>query len=323
MSDDSPKQQGKADEEVANAAKACEANQPVVKPGKAASVHESKPFHSMIRRVKRHPWGTVVAVVGFFAALTTVIHNLQGIYPSPELQFTPKVYSHAADVGAQGGVNLTIRNSGNSNAVIDKAWITIEDYKYMEPCPTGLGDGGPIRAGVCRVIELPVDPVIGTKIDLDLGSGVDVPPNGAASISFPIRILGDKYSRLSVYLYKLNITLKQDDGTIHKVPSPIIVSLPFDDFASIHRIWVPDELVALGDDGRKTISKKQDIYGRYGVDSRICYKGNEVVLKGFLTGNAVLSPNLSDLREALNTGRLEQKNGRDYPLPASTDAPCL
>ncbi|QQM66566.1 hypothetical protein [Actinomyces weissii] len=267
-------------------------------------------------------------IVVFLLVAIVSVYGLRSFEPSQKLYFKPKVYDRA-DRMRVGGINLTIRNSGKSNVVIDQAWVTIDDYKFLRACPQGLGDGGLLEPAACRVVELPINPTLGTRIDIDLGSGLNIRANDAESISFPIRMLGQDHSTLNVYLYKLSLTLKQDDGTVHKLPNPIIVSLPFGDFSAVHRIWVPDELIELGEDGRKTVSKKQDIYraasvgGEYLTEVRACYEDNDAALREIITEDAVLSPNFSSLREGLNTGRLEEKNFRDYPLPTSSGVPCL
>mgnify|MGYP000850724028 FL=1 len=269
---------------------------------------------------------TFLAVMGVATVPFAVVTQCQSIFPKPKLQFTSEVCSpHDAGEGSDlrqnpGGVNFTIRNSGNAAVLFTKAHIVIEDYAHLAACTYG---SGPVPVDFCYDVVLPVDVEPGTSIDATIRHEVRI----NESVNFNINIsLSDNSSEelegssngkrtdyLDVHVYRLHIFLIQDDGVSNDA-GRFIVAAPRDNI--IGKYWKPDEIMFPG--SSRAITKEQEIRdgGVTGEDYDEvlrCLDKNERELLRVLSVKSQMSDNLSQLVFALKSRR--------YTFPSSTKAP--
>lgn len=279
---------------------------------------------------------TILAAMGVVGVPLTVVTQWQSIFPRPKLQITSEVYSPRESGGEgdfkqnPGGINFTIRNSGNAEVLFTRARLLVEDYARLSACTYG---SGPVPADFCYDVVLPINAKPGTSLDVAVRH--EVRTNESTSFNLSISLSkessedrrgdvnekNEEMEYLDIHVYRLHISLIQDDGTSNDV-GRYVVAAPRDKI--IGQYWKPDETTDLS--SGQTSTKEQEIkdWGATGeVYNNVlrCLSRNESELQRVLSVESQMSSNLSQLSSALKSRTYTSSGVETVPSKNIFDCP--
>jgi len=198
-----------------------------------------------------------------------------------------------------GYLDVTLRNSGKSLAVLVGAEVRIDEFVALESCASGSD----IPISGSYQVQLPDRPSAGTVVRADLHQ--DVPADGDTrfqlSMSLP-NAHDDAPLGLTALGYRLHVTLQQDGGRDPVDVGEFVIVGPHD--------WLPNQWQAESTtllDG--TTRTRDQLVKQYfnsdtaGAASALaCYAHNQNELARLFSSPATVSARVARIREALRTG---------------------
>lgn len=256
--------------------------------------------HTSRRGVLFGAFGAVGAVATVIASAIMYEERVWGRRP-PSFEITPEVYVMRGRGGLPDGLNVVVRNSGSRKAVFVEARAVVEASATLSVCMTG---GDAIYPEDCYSMSFPPNAEVGYESKVDLRYGVSA--DGVGSFNIPFKLDGESGNgghALEIYLYRLSVSLVQDDGEVVEV-GDVVATLPNQPPLSMYVL--PDYVIP--GRGASKVSLKDYVSGWAGGNEGTvlrtleCFRGNREKFKGVVTGGLIMSKEMEEVYKGLLSG---------------------